>query len=168
MLYFKCTCVQWSWIRRGDTRDLIYSVRWTGTFCITFKSAPLRGVNKRFWAQAQRQAHVIRHQLKFAKTVEIQQNPISNKIKRCAIICSTNLFLWTYQIIWIQTICMGLKIVSTSSLKIDEIDKSISWFRPRSFKNEISDISPGQKCVIHTEMSDSRISHTWNGARRSS
>jgi len=58
--------------------------------------------------------------------------------------------------------------VWTSSLKIDEIDKSISWFRLRSRKNEISDISPGQKCVIHMEMSDSRISCTCNGARRSS
>jgi len=59
-------------------------------------------------------------------------------------------------------------LVQTSSLKIDEIDKSISWSRPRSRKNEISDVSPGQRCVIHMEFSDSRISCTWNGARRSS
>jgi len=35
-------------------------------------------------------------------------------------------------------------------------------------KNEISEISPGQKCVIQIKLSNSRISCTWNGARRSS
>ena len=52
--------------------------------------------------------------------------------------------------------------VSTSSLKIN----FMIW--PRSRKNEISDISPGQKCIIHIEMSDSRMSCSWNGARKSS
>ena len=37
---------------------------------------------------------------------------------------------------------------------------------PRSRENEISDITPGQKCVIQMEMSDSRISCTWNGTWR--
>ena len=41
-------------------------------------------------------------------------------------------------------------------------------FRPRSRKKEISDISLRQKCAIQLEMSESRISCTWNGARRSS
>ena len=52
-------------------------------------------------------------------------------------------------LVWSQRRIKKMQILSESSLKIDEIDKSISWFRPRSRKNEISDISPGQKCVIH-------------------
>ena len=40
--------------------------------------------------------------------------------------------------------------------------------RPQSRQNKISEISPGQKCVIQIEMSNSRVSCTWNGARRSS
>ena len=39
-----------------------------------------------------------------------------------------------------------------SLLKIDEIDMSI-FIQPQSRKNEISDISPGQKCVIQMEIS---------------
>ena len=50
----------------------------------------------------------------------------------------------------------GLNILT----KIDEIDMSISSFRPQSRKNEISDIFPWQKCVIQIEMSNSRISYT--------
>ena len=42
------------------------------------------------------------------------------------------------------------------------------WFRPQSRKNEISEISLGQKCVIQIEMSNSRIACTVNGERRSS
>ena len=55
--------------------------------------------------------------------------------------------------------------------KIDEIDMSISSTQvslTQSRKNEISDISPWAKCVIQMEMSNSRISCIWNGARRSS
>ena len=40
--------------------------------------------------------------------------------------------------------------------------------RPQSRKNEISEISPGQKCVIQIKMSNSRIPCTLNGERRSS
>ena len=47
--------------------------------------------------------------------------------------------------------------VSMSSLKIDEIGKVNYEFRPRTRKNEISDISPGQKYVIQMEMSDSEF-----------
>jgi len=39
-------------------------------------------------------------------------------------------------------------------------------FRPHSRNNEISEISPEQKCVIQIEMSNSRISCTLNGERR--
>ena len=52
--------------------------------------------------------------------------------------------------------------------KSTKLTSQIHRFRPRSRKNEISDISPGQKCVIQMEMSDSRISCTLNGVRRSS
>ena len=41
-------------------------------------------------------------------------------------------------------------------------------FRPQSRQNEISDISPGQTCVIQIEMSNSSISCAVNGERRSS
>jgi len=52
--------------------------------------------------------------------------------------------------------------------KSTKLTSQIHRFRPRSRKNEISDISLGRKCVVHMEMSNSRISCTWNGARRSS
>ena len=44
-----------------------------------------------------------------------------------------------------------------------------NWqFRPQSHKNEISEISPRQKSVIQIETSNSRISFTVDGERRSS
>jgi len=64
-----------------------------------------------------------------------------------------------------------------SSLKIDEIDIQFHRFRPRSRKNEISDISPGAKVcysnrnvrfenLMHMEWSEEKFLKGIVGGRR--
>ena len=59
-----------------------------------------------------------------------------------------------------------IQILVKSSIKL-KLTSQFHQFRPQSRKNEISEISPGQKCVLQIEMSNSRISCTLNEKRRS-
>jgi len=52
--------------------------------------------------------------------------------------------------------------------KSTKLTSQFHRFRRKSRKNEILENPPGQKRVIQIERSNSRISCTWNGARRSS